>query len=216
MAGCSLMPNKSGGKPEEQKPSEQTSPQVPDSSGKPSGSFKTIPNPNKLASRPKVPAKAKADFSKAISLMEAKRWKEAESVLVPLTGGFPNLAGPYVNLGITQAALDKKKQAESSWNKAIRINPLNFDAYTSLAVFYREEGRFKEAEAVYLKALKIWPHHPSSIKNLGVLYDLYMGRFEAALAQYNLYVKVIGREDKQMKGWIADLNRRIAANKRKK
>lgn len=210
LVSCSFI----GGSKEPKSKSDRKTERIESVDVKGSGSFKRIPNPSKPKSRPKVSSSTKAEFAKALKLMREKKWKDAESVLVLLNKTHPALAGPYVNLGIAQAAQGKAKDAESSWKKAIRVNPANFDAYNSLAVHYRQQGRFRESERVYKRALRVWPHHPASVKNLGVLYDMYMGRFDAALAQYELYLKVIGREDKQVNGWIIDLKRRIKAKNR--
>ena len=210
LAGCSFL----GGSKEEKRKTKPGKKQQQIESVEVKGkSFKRIPNPNKEKSR-SAPSKAKAEFAKALKLMRAKKWKDAESVLVLLNETYPELAGPYVNLGIVQEAQGNDKAAVSSWKRAIRVNPSNFDAYTHLAVHYRQQGRFKEAERVYRRALQVWPHHPASLKNLGVLYDLYMGRLSAALVQYELYLKVIGREDKKVNGWVLDLKRRIKAGGR--
>ena len=172
--------------------------------------FVPIPNPY-LQSKKNVPEQAKQEFTLAKQAMAAKKWDEAETILTLMIETFPKLSGPYVNLGIVHVKKNNLEEAERALKFAIETNPHNFDAYDHLGVVYREQGKFKEAEENYLSALKLWPHHFSSNKNIGVLYDLYMGRFDEALKYYELAQKIAGGEDRQLKGWIIDLKRRMAA-----
>ena len=78
-----------------------------------------------------------------------------------------------------------------------------------LAILKREAGDFAAAEDNYKKAISIWPWHPDSHKNLAILYDLYLGKSEQALAHYEAYQTLAGDSDKNIKSWIADLQRRL-------
>ncbi|WP_185234751.1 tetratricopeptide repeat protein [Teredinibacter franksiae] len=169
-----------------------------------------IPNPY-LDNKPSVPGRAKDEFAEAADIMDAKQWKEAEGLLVLMTETYPLLSGPHVNLAICLYQQELLEQAEASFSKAIEVNPANMDAYTWLGVLYREQGKFTESEATYKAALAVWPHHADSHRNLGILYDLYMGRLEEALAHYKLLQRILPDEDRQLKGWIRDLERRLPA-----
>lgn len=170
--------------------------------------FVAIPNPYQPGS---VPGPAKLEYQKIKGLMAAKKWKESLGLLNLMTETYPKLSGPYVNLGIVYQKLGEPKKAEKAFKFAIETNSKNFDAYTQLGVLYRELGRFPDAETIYKNALSIWPHHLASTKNLGILYDLYMGRFEEAMSYYELSLNIAGGEDRQLKGWIADLKRRMSS-----
>lgn len=157
-----------------------------------------------------VPASARQEFEVAKALMQTEDWEDASNRLLLMTETYPQLAGVYVNLGICYATLDKPVDAERAYRFAIEKNPLNFDAYTNLGVLLREQGKFQEAEQVYIDALAQWPHHQPSLINLGVLYDLYMGRLSEALTHFETAQQLNVEEDRQLKGWIVDLQRRIA------
>lgn len=167
-----------------------------------------IPNPY-LANPPSVPGRAKDEFAKAVVAMDASQWKAAEGMLTLMTEAYPSLSGPYVNLGICLSHLEQWDNAEAALKKAIEVNPTNMDAYTALGVLYREQGKFTDAEQTYLAALDVWPHHTESHRNLGILYDLYMGQFGAALEHYNMLQRLLPEQDRQVKGWIIDLERRL-------
>lgn len=170
-----------------------------------------IPNPY-LANKPSIPGRAKEEFARATAAMSAKEWKQADGMLRLMTETYPQLAGPWVNMGICEYHLEDLGTAEASLQKAIEINPTNMDAYTWLGFVYREQGKFVEAEKTYLAALQVWPHHADSHRNLGILYDLYMGRFEEALKHYKMLQRILPEEDRQVKGWILDLERRLASS----
>ncbi|MFL0800878.1 MAG: tetratricopeptide repeat protein [Agarilytica sp.] len=168
--------------------------------------FVLIPNPYVPGT---VPEPAKREYTTIKGLMSEKKWAQAKGLLNLMVETYPNLSGPYINLGIVHHILGEHEQAEKALNFAIETNPNNLDAYARLGFLYRELGRFSDAEATYLKALAIWPHHLASTRNLGILYDLYMGRFDDALRYYQLSQKITGGEDRELKGWIVDLQRRM-------
>lgn len=160
------------------------------------------------ASAVAVPQQARNDFAYAQQLMAGKRWQEAEKTLLVMSETYPQLSGVYVNLGIVYEQLERYEDAEQAYNFAINSNAHNFDAYTNLGVLYRELGKFKQAESTYLAAIALWPHHYDSRLNLGILYDLYLGQNENALEHYRIAQKIEGGENRQLKGWIVELERR--------
>ena len=171
--------------------------------------FVVLPNPYFLNPQ-QVPEQARLEFARVKQAMAEQDWPEAQAQLDLMIATFPKLSGPYVNLGIVLLNQDNVEDAEKAFRFAIETNALNFDAYDHLGKLLREQGRFDEAEQVYLSALALWPHHLASVKNLGVLYDLYMGRFQEALTYYELALLIDGGENRQLKGWVFDTKRRIA------
>src|SRR5690606_873070 len=104
------------------------------------------------------------------------------------------------------------EKAAQAFTQAIAANANNLDAYNQLGILKREAGDFTGAEEQYQQALAIWPFHPASHRNLGILYDLYMGRGEEALRHYQAYQQLLPEPDKVVNGWIVDLERRIGAS----
>lgn len=170
--------------------------------------FIAIPNPY-LEDPSSVPKAARKDFQQIKALMVDKRWLDAETGLLGMTELYPNLSGVYTNLGIVYQNTAQYEEAVKALTFAIEKNKFNFDAYTVLGTVYREQGKFEDAEKTYFAALDLWPHHPASRRNLGIVYDLYMGRWDDALVQYEMSQKIAGGEDRELKGWIVDLQRRI-------
>ncbi|WP_096085603.1 tetratricopeptide repeat protein [Agaribacterium haliotis] len=158
---------------------------------------------------PVISDAAWAEFAEAKNAMLEQNWAEAETRLILMTQTYPELTGAYTNLAIVYGKQERLEEAEQAYRQAITGNAYNFDAYANLGVLLRSEGRFDDAEQVYLEALALWPHHQASLINLGVLYDLYMGRSAEALPLFITAQQLNDEPDRQLKGWIIDLQRRV-------
>lgn len=176
--------------------------------------FVRLPNPYDVHAK-LAPSQAQQEFAQVRVAMAGKDWTRAQELLELMTATYPDLSGPYVNLGIVYTKQEVLDEAEDAYKFAIETNVYNFDAYNQLGNLYREQGRFEEAQQVYTQGLQQWPHHLALNRNIGILYDLYMGKFEEALPHYEMAQKISifeGEEDRQLKGWIIDLKRRIESN----
>lgn len=156
-----------------------------------------------------VPVDIKKSYSRALKLMKKERYDEAETLLLAISEEAPNLAGPYINLGIIYARDNRGPEAEKAFLKAIQIKPDNAPTYNQLGILYRESGRFKEAQAAYEKALAIKPDYAYAHLNLGITFDLYLQQPQQALTHYEAYQQLQKKEDRQVKLWIIDLKRRL-------
>ena len=157
-----------------------------------------------------APAPARALFNDAVKAMQAEQWSRAETLLQSLIGQYPDLSGPYLNLGIVYRHLNQMDKAKEAFAKAVTVNSMNIDALNQLALINREQGDFKAAETHYLSALAVWPKHDTTHKNLGILYDLYMGELTKALEQFEMFQFLQPEPDRRVAGWIIDLQRRIS------
>jgi len=81
-------------------------------------------------------------------------------------------------------------------------------AWTAIGVARRQQGRMAEAREAYEGAAMLAPEDPLPVLNLGVLLDLYLGRPEAALAEYERYQILAGTPDVQVTAWITEVRRR--------
>lgn len=205
LAACGTTPPKVAEPPE---PSDE---QIATHADAPPGLDTSAPDENPYLSQSReAPAAARTVFSRAVTAMQNEEWRDAEILLQQLTVEYPDLSGPYLNLGIVSRRLGKPDQAKQSFSNAFTVNKLNLEAYNQLALLEREEGDFAAAERHYLAALNAWPKHAASHKNLGILYDLYMGELHKALQHFEIYQYLQDEPDRQINGWIIDLNRRIA------
>ncbi|MCV6604174.1 MAG: tetratricopeptide repeat protein [Porticoccaceae bacterium] len=168
------------------------------------------PNPY-MESKKSVPAAAQKRFDQALAAMDKQQWQKAEQPLLQMTIDYPELSGAHLNLGICYRQLGKEKLAEDYFTESVRVNPDNLEAYNWLALVKREQGDFADAKVLYEKALAVWPYHPESHYNLGVLNELYLGDLQRARHHFAQYQKLLPEPDKRVAGWIKDLQRRIKA-----
>ena len=127
-----------------------------------------------------------------------------------------------------QAMKSENNQAESNSQGIPTLHPFgdveknenNYLALNRLGVMARKEGQFTKAERLYLDAIDAWPGNPASYYNLGILYDLYMGKKKKALKNYEKYAALINnpligevdkKASKEIARWIADLRRQLPA-----
>jgi tetratricopeptide (TPR) repeat protein len=69
------------------------------------------------------------------------------------------------------------------------------------------EGRYRDAEEAYLKALEESPNDPDVHYNLGILYDDHLKNDEKAALHYRKYLKLnpYGQDVDQVKSWLMQL-----------
>jgi tetratricopeptide (TPR) repeat protein len=175
----------------------------------PSGKItQVIPNPY-LQYSGDAPAAAKTEFTRIQSLIKNGRTADASNALNKMRQDYPKLSGPAVNLALLYWKQKNYSQAQSFFEQAQAINKYNPDAYTQYAVMLREQGKFSAAEAQYQKALAVWPHNYQAHRDLGVLYDLYLVQPEKALQHFVICDQLSTEPNKEIKGWIIELNRRL-------
>lgn len=165
-------------------------------------------NPYQLDRRP-VAADAQRRFERALLALEQQDSASAMAQLLYLAEHYPRLSGPALNLALLSQQAGALEQAEHWFEQSIASNPANLSAYNQYGIFLREQGRFVEAEQVYLAALEVWEWHADTHRNIGVLYDLYMGERERALRHFYRYQALTGSDDRAVAGWIADLERQL-------
>jgi len=163
-------------------------------------------------------------FTAAHKAMQNKNWQKAERYLNWIIARYPDYSGPVLNLAIVYERRNSWALADINYRKALVLNKRNLTAYNSYAIFLRQQGRFNEAGQYYQKALAIWPNDAGTHRNLGILYELYMGRLAEAQQHYLKYLQlreqaaqvfIPDRPYKQVKGWTIDIVRRLERKERK-
>lgn len=158
-----------------------------------------------------IPSAAQAAFDNALAAQRAQQWSEAERQLLQLAEKYPQLSGPHLNLALIYVQTQRPQQAEDSFKRTLQINPNNLDAYDQYAIWLRSQARFQEAESLYGQALARDANRAQTHRDLGILYDLYMGKLPQALEHYQRYLELGGGDKDPVQGWIADLQRRMKA-----
>ncbi len=157
-----------------------------------------------------VPAASRefrGEYEEALGMMRSRHYDQAGVKLDGMTRSYPEMAGPYINLGIAYHHLGRDRDAESALLAATGLNPRSAVAHNLLGVVYREEGRFEDARRAYQRALELDPVYADAHLNLGILYDLYLQQPDQALVHYERYRVLKPADAARVDPWIADLAR---------
>ena len=157
-----------------------------------------------------IPSEAGPQYQQAVQMLASGNLKDSEAQLLVLTTRYPNLSGPYANLGLLYAQKKQWMQSERYLKLAIDKNPKNVKAMNVLANNFRQQGKFDQAKNWYLKAIAANPAFSDTFKNYGILLDVYMGEFKLAIQYYEQYQALQAKPDNQVAGWLVDINRRLA------
>jgi tetratricopeptide (TPR) repeat protein len=158
---------------------------------------------------PKVHRANAAAFDQAVAALRSGRLREAEVLLQEITADQPELAGPWVNLGQVYVMLEQFEDARMAFTHAIAANPRSCAAHNQLGVLSRQFGDFRSAEEHYRSCLEQVPDFKDAYLNLGILYELYLGRLPEALEAYRRYQLLAVEPDRKVQGWVMDLERRL-------
>ena len=145
----------------------------------------------------------------AVAMIQNGRHDDAEVLLLDITSTQPELAGPWINLGQVYVALEQPEEARRAFEAAAVANPFNCTAHNELGLLSRQNGDFEAAESHYLNCLQRVPGNDAAHLNLGILYELYLGRLTDALASYRSYQSLQSEPSRRVKGWVMDLERRL-------
>ncbi len=151
------------------------------------------------------------NYDKALVLMQSGDYQSAVPVLLGFIDKNPELAGPYINLGIAYQHTDQDEAAIEALKKAIELNPAAAAAHHQLGILYRQQGDFESALSAYEKALKLDADYALVHRNIGILYDLYLGQPALALEHYKTYQELAAEPDPSVDRWLVDLERRSSS-----
>jgi Flp pilus assembly protein TadD len=127
-----------------------------------------------------------------------------------LTQSYPDLPGPYANLGLLYRNANQLAESEAALAKATERAPWDAQTWTEYGVTLRLAGKFAEARKAYEKAIEVNPSYAPAHRNLGVVLDLYLNDSITAQSEFETYKTLTG-EDKPVSGWIAELRSRNRA-----
>lgn len=156
---------------------------------------------------PAVPPQVQAEFDAAMALVKAEQYEQSVEAWKKLAAATPTSPVPLINLALVYKKLQKLDLAEAQLKAALQLESDNPVAANELALIYRKTGRFADARPLYEGLLTKYPNFQMAHKNLGVLCDLYLRDYECALIHYRAYATG-APDDKNVKIWIADLEKR--------
>lgn len=107
----------------------------------------------------------------------------------------------WLLMGTADLQQGKLGPAEGKFRSAIAAGTLAYEGYLNLGLTLRRQGKFTEAEKVYLEGLTM-ASHPDLHLNLGVLYELYRGEPALALEHYREYLLLEGPASDRVREWV--------------
>lgn len=93
----------------------------------------------------------------------------------------------YFKLGNGYASLDRLGEAESFFDKSIKLNPENPYAINALGNVYLMEGRLIDAAKMYVKAVELKPDEPEPLYNAAITFER-LGKKDMAMEFYNRFI----------------------------
>lgn len=159
------------------------------------------------AAPPPIPAEAKTEFDRAVSLAQTGNDAAAETQFATLAQQYPQFSTPLVDLGILYRKSGNLDAAAQALQQAVTRDPHSALAWTELGVTQRLGGKFKDAEQSYERAIAADPTYAPVYRDRGVLRDLYLDQPAAALADFEQYRK-LAAGDKPAAMWVAELQHR--------
>lgn len=149
------------------------------------------------------------DYEAAIAALKKGDAKQAIELLTQVSQEAPEKPFVFTNLGLAHLQLNDSEQAEAAFRQALETDDRDAVAYNHLGILQRQQGLFSDARKSYQRAIDIDDDYAGAHLNLGILFDIYLQELDKALAQYRKYQKLIGQEDKQVAGWMVDIERRL-------
>lgn len=171
----------------------------------------TPPDASVNASRYTVSERSRERFDEAISALDAGELTAAERLFRQITKDQPELPAPWINLAQMARERGDVEAAGSILRAAVDADANNCPALTALGVLSRQAGDLASAESYYLSCLARDESYADAHYNLGILYEIYLGRLPDALLAYRKYQALTDTDDRRVAGWVMDLERRIGA-----
>ena len=156
-----------------------------------------------------VPTAGQAQFDEAMRALRAGEMDQASLTFQELALRYPTLVSPLINLGLMEQKQNRHESAVSYFVRALERAPDSPVVYTNLGVSYRNLGKLKDAETVYLAAIAADSNYPQAHFNLAILQDVYLQNPEKAIHEYETYQSLLTVPDTKVTAWIKDIKGRI-------
>lgn len=176
--------------------------------GIPGGSGEAAAVENIPAAEPLSPEQ-QSQLDRALEASARGEWSSAAEALTGLLAARPGHPDLLARLAWVRQQQEDSDAAMALYRQALAADPDHLMARNNLALLLQEAGDFASARNLLQGGLDRGLEAPELHYNLAVLSELYLLDLETALTHYRAYQRSSARADSQVKGWIADLERRL-------
>lgn len=148
-------------------------------------------------------------LARALNLARSQQYGPAMQVLQGIQKARPGVGLVDARMGWVLQQQGRDDEAKAAYRHALEKDPSEAMAANNLALMLQSEGRFNEARDLFEAGLQAHPDAPELHYNLAVLAELYLLDLPLALEHYRRYQELTDGREKEVAGWIADLERRV-------
>jgi tetratricopeptide (TPR) repeat protein len=128
------------------------------------------------------------------TLLRNRVWQSEISLWQDAAMKSPAKVRPHQNLALYYGIKGRLEEARRELEKAIAIEPRNFELHNNLGIIYRQQGDLERAIAEYRLVLELEPGDAMARYNLGNIY-LAQQRYDDALREYGECLAIIPQYD---------------------
>ena len=170
-----------------------------------SGPTSTGDAPEMSAKATPLAEKDRAAYSNALADLEKGNTKEASASLTKIANANPGYLDVWINLAIANYKLTDIEAAKRAAVQAHKLQPTSAEINNIRGLISAEEGRYKDAEQLYIAALKLDSKNANTHYNLALLYDVYYQDIEQAISHYESYLSLSNQKDEETEAWKDEL-----------
>ncbi|GAD49081.1 hypothetical protein NT2_05_00020 [Caenibius tardaugens NBRC 16725] len=116
-------------------------------------------------------------------LYSRHRYGQAVNVCAQMLKQKPNLADAQSILGVSLAALGKRKEGIDALRQAVKLSEGTAAFHSNLGEIYRQDGNHADAVLALNRALQLDPNNPQAHNNLGII-RFESGAYDQAVEAY--------------------------------
>jgi tetratricopeptide (TPR) repeat protein len=168
--------------------------------------------PTSTGDAPTISAKAaplaekdRAAYNNSLTDLEKGNTQQAAALLTKIANSNPGYLDAWINLAIANYKLKDIDAAKRAIVQAHKLQPTSAEINNIRGLISAEEGRYKDAEQLYIAALKLNPKSASTHYNLALLYDVYYQDIAQAISHYESYLSLSSQKDEETEAWTDEL-----------
>lgn len=119
----------------------------------------------------------------------------------------------YYDMGLIWYRMEKYKNAEEAFEKALNNGKGDTRVLYLKAQALLGQGKYDAALQVFQDMAAMNIIDPVPYREMGIIYEIYLGDMEMALESYQSYVNKGGEKAKEVSGWIDIVNNRLSKEK---